>query len=174
VPFGEYVPYQTVLFFVSQVVQAVGAMEAGTEATVFALPGGRFGVLVCYEGIFPPVARAMVRGGADFLVNVTNDAWYGPTSAPAQHLAQGVFRAIENRVPIVRAANTGISALIASDGRIAWQGPLDEMLWHAGEIAWPGVRTAYSRAGDVFVWGCVALVLVAAAWGLGRRSADDR
>jgi apolipoprotein N-acyltransferase len=169
VPFGEYVPYQKVLFFVSQVVEAVGAMEAGTEATVFALPRGRFGVLVCYEGIFPPVGRTMVESGADFLVNVTNDAWYGPTSAPAQHLAQGVFRAIENRVPIVRAANTGISALIAADGRIAWQGPLDEMLWHVGEIAWPGVRTVYTRVGDAFVWACVLLVVGATVWGLARR-----
>jgi len=169
VPFGEYVPYQSVLFFVSQVVEAVGAMEAGSDATVFALPQARFGTLVCYEGIFPPVARTMVARGADFLVNVTNDAWYGPTSAPAQHLAQGVFRAVENRAPIVRAANTGISALIDAEGRIVWQGPLDEMLWHAAEISWPGVRTVYTRIGDAFVWGCVAAVVGAFAWGLGRR-----
>jgi apolipoprotein N-acyltransferase len=111
----------------------------------------------------------MVRHGADFLVNITNDAWYGPTSAPAQHLAQGVFRAVENRVPIVRAANTGISALVAPDGAIAWQGPLDQMLWHAGEIAWPGIRTFYARVGDAFVWACLLVVAGTIAWGLGRR-----
>jgi apolipoprotein N-acyltransferase len=157
VPFGEYVPYGRVLFFVDQMVEAVGTFEAGRVPTVFALPGGRFGVLICYEGIFPALARRMVAGGADFLVNVTNDAWYGRTSAPAQHLAQATLRSVENRVPMVRAANTGISALVDIDGRLAWEGPLYETVWHAGEIAWPGVRTFYTRFGDVFAWACVVV-----------------
>src|SRR5262245_7807137 len=132
VPFGEYVPFSGVLFFVSQVVTAIGQLGAGIVPTVFQLPEGRFGALICYEGIFPALTRRFVASGADFLVNVTNDAWYGNTSAPYQHLAQAAFRTVENRVPMVRAANTGISAVIDADGQIRWEGPLFEM---RGDVA---------------------------------------
>lgn len=168
VPFGEYVPFGSVLFFVQQMVEAVGSLDPGTRATVFEIPQGRFSVLVCYEGVFPPLSRRFVRAGADFLVNVTNDAWYGQTSAPYQHLAQGTFRAIENRVPMVRAANTGISAIVDIDGRVTWAGPLDEMLHHTDRIAWRDVETFYTRFGDAFVWLCVAAVLAAVATGAAR------
>jgi apolipoprotein N-acyltransferase len=170
VPFGEYVPFQsTVLFFVSQVVEAVGTVIPGVTPTVFALPQARFGTLICYEGIFPALTRRFVAGGADFLVNVTNDAWYGHTSAPYQHLAQATLRAVENRAPLVRAANTGISAVVDVDGRLRWQSPLFESLWHVEEIAWPGVRTFYSRFGDVFVWSCALATLAAFGYGALRR-----
>jgi Carbon-nitrogen hydrolase len=101
--------------------------------------------------------------------NVTNDAWYGTTSAPYQHLAAAAFRTVENRVPMVRAANTGISAIIDADGRIRWQGPLFETLWHVDDISWPGVRTFYTRYGDVFVWPCTALTVIALLIGIARR-----
>ncbi len=170
VPFGEYVPFERVLFFVDRMVEAVGGIEPGRRATLFDGPaGGRFGALVCYEGVFPALTRRFVADGATYLVNVTNDAWYGPTSAPAQHLVQASFRAIENRVPMVRAANTGISALIAADGTIVWSSPLDREIWHVGEIAWPGVRTVYTRVGDVFVWLCVLVTLGALGAGVRRR-----
>ena len=171
VPFGEYVPFQRVLFFVEQIVEAVGRIAPGLVPTVFRLPGGRFGVLICYEGVFPALTRRFVAGGADFLVNITNDAWYGRTSAPYQHLAQVTLRAVENRVPLVRSANPGISAVIDPDGRIRWQGPLYEPAWHVDEIAWPGVRTFYTRFGDVFAWGCVLASLAALGYGVwGRRT----
>lgn len=170
VPFGEYVPFQSVFFFVEQMVTAVGNIGAGQVPTVFDLGGGRFGTLICYEGIFPGLTRRFVADGADFLVNITNDAWFGRTSAPHQHLAQDTFRAIENRVPFVRAANTGISAVIDADGRIRWQGPLFEMLWHVDEITWSGVRTFYTRHGDVFVWACVLATLAGLLLGLRARA----
>jgi apolipoprotein N-acyltransferase len=169
VPFGEYVPFQSVLFFVQQIVTAVGNIGAGTVPTVFAMPGARFGVLICYEGIFPALTRRFVAAGAKFLVNITNDAWFGNTSAPYQHLAQDTFRAIENRVPIVRAANTGISAVIDPDGRIRWQGPLFEMLWHVDDIQWTDVRTFYTRFGDVFAWACALATAAAVVIGAARR-----
>jgi apolipoprotein N-acyltransferase len=169
VPFGEYVPYRSVLFFVDQIVHAVGTIVPGLTPTVFQLPTSRFGVLICYEDVFPALTRRFIQGGADFLVNITNDAWYGPTSAPHQHLAQATFRAIEYRVPLVRAANTGISAVIAPDGQIQWRSELFETSWHVAEIAWPGVRTIYARVGDLFAWTCAATVLVAVAIGIGRR-----
>jgi apolipoprotein N-acyltransferase len=168
VPFGEYVPFQSVLFFVNRIVNAVGDVIPGSGPTVFRMPQGRFGVLICYESIFPALTRRFVAGGADFLVNISNDAWYGRTAAPHQLLAHVTLRAIENRVPIVRAANTGVSAIIDFDGRIRWQGPLFEPLWHADEIAWRGVRTFYTRFGDVFAWACALATLVAFGYGALR------
>jgi apolipoprotein N-acyltransferase len=168
VPFGEYVPFRSLLFFVDQVVHAIGTVVPGDTPTVFETPGARFGVLICYEGIFPALTRRFAAGGADFLVNITNDAWYGNTSAPYQHLAQATMRAVENRMPLVRAANTGISAVIDADGRPRWQGPLYEQTWHVEEVAWPGVRTFYTRFGDVFVWTCALASLVAFGYGVRR------
>jgi apolipoprotein N-acyltransferase len=167
VPFGEYVPLGPLLFFVDQVVVAIGRMVPGLVPTVFGLDRGRFGVLICYEGIFPALTRQFVAGGADFLVNITNDAWYGRTSAPYQHLAQVTLRAVENRVPVVRAANTGISAVIDPLGRIRWASPLFETIARVEPIAWPGVSTFYTRFGDVFAWTCALATL--AAFGYGAR-----
>jgi apolipoprotein N-acyltransferase len=168
VPFGEYVPYKSVFFFVSRIVTAVGDVVPGMATTVFRIPAGRFGAMICYEGIFPDLTRRFVAGGADFLVNITNDAWFGRTTAPWQLLAHVTFRAIENRVPVVRAANTGISALIDADGRIRWQGPIGEIVSHTGEVEWPGVQTFYTRFGDVFARLCALTVAVALAVGVAR------
>jgi apolipoprotein N-acyltransferase len=168
VPFGEYVPYHRVLFFVDRVVHAVGNIVPGSAETIFRLPSASFGVLICYEDVFPALTRRFIAGGADFLVNVTNDAWYGPTAAPHQHLAQATFRAVENRVPLVRAANTGISAIIDPDGRIRWRSPLFEQAWHADDVAWRRVGTIYTRFGDVFAWACALASLIAFGYGAAR------
>jgi apolipoprotein N-acyltransferase len=168
VPFGEYVPFQQVLFFVDKIVEGVGDFAAGRGPAVLALPQGRFGVLICYEGIFPDLSRALVARGADFLVNITNDAWFGNTSAPHQHLAMVTLRAIENRVPIVRVANTGVSAIVDVDGRIRWQTGLFETAVRADTVQWPGVRTVYTRVGDVFAALCGLAVAVAAGHALRR------
>jgi apolipoprotein N-acyltransferase len=167
VPFGEYVPFQSLFFFVQRLVVAIGDVVPGARTTVFQHPAGRFGVVICYEDIFPALTRRFVATGADFLVNITNDAWFGRTSAPYQHLAQATLRSVENRVPLVRVANTGISAVIDPDGRIRWYGPLFETAIHTETIAWPGVLTFYTRYGDVFAWGCVLASL--AAFGYGAR-----
>jgi len=162
VPFGEYVPFQSVLFFVEAVVEGVGNFVPGTEATVFTLPQGRFGVLICYEGIFPRLSRDLVKRGAGFLVNITNDAWFGNTSAPYQHLAMVTLRAVENRVPVVRAANTGISAIVDIDGRIRWQTGLFEATARTDTVEWTHLRTFYTEHGDVFtaLCGLASVVLI--------------
>ncbi len=162
VPFGEYVPFQTVFFFVDKIVEGVGDFRAGTEATVFEIPNGRFGVLICYEGIFPDLSRQLVGRGADFLVNITNDAWFGDTAAPYQHLSMVTIRAVENRVPIVRVANTGISAIIDVDGRIRWQTPLFAAAARTDTVAWASRETIYTRHGDLLVWmsGLASVVLI--------------
>lgn len=173
VPFGEYVPFRRILFFVEQMVTAVGQIGAGFHPTVFTLPQARFGTLICYEGVFPELTRRFVADGAQVLLNITNDAWFGRTSAPWQHLVQESFRAIENRTPMVRAANTGISAIIDADGRIRWQSPLYETVWHVDEVTWPGVRTFYTSYGNVFVWLCAAAIAAFLAVGATRRVEEE-
>lgn len=159
VPFGEYVPLKSLFFFVDKVVEGVGDFRAGDTPVVFATAHGTFGTLICYEGIFPELTRRFVDGGADFLVNITNDAWFGRTSAPYQHLAMVTLRAIENRVPVVRVANTGFSAMVDVDGTIRWRTGLFESAWRVDTISWVGIRTFYARFGDVFVYGCLALLV---------------
>jgi apolipoprotein N-acyltransferase len=176
VPFGEYVPFQSVFFFVNKMVEGVGDFAPGREATIFQLPEGRFGVLICYEGIFPTLSRQLVSRGADFLVNITNDAWFGDTSAPHQHLAMVTLRAIENRVPIVRVANTGISAVVDIDGRIRWHTGLFETAVRMDTLEWPHVDTVYTRYGDVFagLCGLASAVLIGYAEWHRRRPARSR
>lgn len=133
VPFGEYVPFSDKIPFLHNLVLGeLGEFTAGKEFKVFSIQprlsraksGGtsslnpKFATLICFEDIFPVLARQFVRNGAQFLVVITNDAWYGKSGAPYQHTACSVFRAIENRVPVVRCANTGYSCFIDSKGKI--------------------------------------------------------
>ena len=178
-PFGEYIPFQdSVLFFLDKFVEGIGDFAPGTTPTVFSLPLKRqgalhaddeagdvdsfetFGVLICYEGVFPDLARRFVHNGARLLINVTNDAWFGETSAPYQHLAMEAMRAVENRVPLVRSANTGISAIVNIDGQIQAQTALLETTFIAERLAWPHVTSFYTQHGDWFVTLCVAGTLV--------------
>ncbi len=159
-PFGEYIPFHnSLLFFLDKLVVGIGDFGIGTEAKVFELPQTRFGVLICYEGIFPDFARQFVANGAQLLINITNDAWFGRSSAPYQHLVMEAMRAIENRVPLVRAANTGFSAVIANDGHIHAQTALYETTTLIADLAWPQVSSFYARYGDVFVYLCVLMTL---------------
>ncbi len=171
VPFGEYVPLKSLFFFVDKVVEGVGDFQAGDTPFVFHAGRAKFGTLICYEGIFPGLTRRFVAGGADFLVNITNDAWFGRTSAPYQHLAMATLRAIENRVPLVRVANTGFSAMVDADGTIRWRTGLFETAWRVDSISWVGIQTFYTRFGDVFVYGCVILLALVAI--TGRRGGRD-
>jgi len=155
VPFGEYVPFHSLLFFLDKLVVGIGDFAAGTTTTVFTLPQTKFGVLICYEGIFPALTRQFVAQGAEMLVNITNDAWFGRTSAPYQHLVMEAVRTIENRVPLIRAANTGFSAVVGIDGQIHNRTNLYETTILVEDLSWPQVRSFYSRYGDVFVWFCV-------------------
>jgi apolipoprotein N-acyltransferase len=122
------------------------------------LPRGQFGVLICFEVIFPELCRKFVREGADFMVTITNDAWFGKTSAPYQHLAQATFRAIENRVWLVRAANTGISAFVDPWGRIRKSSDLFTPAVLSEEIKFKAnAITFYTRYGDLFAICCSLL-----------------
>ncbi|MBW1679493.1 MAG: apolipoprotein N-acyltransferase, partial [Deltaproteobacteria bacterium] len=113
VPFGEYVPLKPFLPFVKKMVAAgIGDFSPGRRYPLFSIPQAKFGVLICYEIIFPNLFRKYSESGADFLVNITNDTWFGRTGAPYQHFSMAVFRAIENRTALVRDANSGVSGII--------------------------------------------------------------
>jgi apolipoprotein N-acyltransferase len=168
VPFGEYVPLAKLLPFVHKLVAGVGDFSPGHAITPLEPGKGSIGVLVCFEGIFPELSRRYVRSGARILVNITNDAWYGRSSAPYQHLSMAVFRAIENRVPLLRAANTGITAIIDENGRITSKTRLFEEAFLNGEVR-PGTGgTLYTRVGDVFAILCLAVTALVAVAGFRK------
>jgi apolipoprotein N-acyltransferase len=178
VPFGEYVPIESVLTlggrYSARMVDAVGAFTPGTEYAVGEVDGRRFGVSICYEAIFPDLLREFTVRGADLLVNITNDGWYGRTSAPHQHFAMAVFRAVENGKYLVRAANTGFTAVVDTHGRIVARTELFEQTALVRDVPFVGGITFYARHGDVFAWGClgaaVALCGAAATRRVSRRS----
>jgi apolipoprotein N-acyltransferase len=158
VPFGEYVPLRRLLFFLDKLVVGIGDFRSGEAYTIMAIPQGRFAVLICFEAIFPELVRHFVEQGAQFLANLTNDAWFGDSPAAYQHLSMVVFRAVENRVPIVRAANTGISAVIDPTGRLVRQSALFVRTWIRQRIQpASGPATFYTRVGDLFAYGCLLL-----------------
>ena len=156
VPFGEYVPLESILSFIDKLVVGVGDFSPG-RVQPLPLNGHTLGVLVCYEAIFPALAREYVQEGSSLLVNLTNDAWFGDSSAPYQLLAMTRFRAIENRIWIARAANTGISALISPAGRVTLSGPVFEPLQLSGSVGLGANATFYTRFGDVFAFICLLL-----------------
>jgi apolipoprotein N-acyltransferase len=156
VPFGEYVPLGRILSFINKLVVGVGDFSPGI-VNPLPLNGQSLGVLICYEVIFPELARDYVRNGSGLLVNLTNDAWFGRSSAPYQHLAMARFRAIENRIWMARAANTGISALISPSGAVTVAGPLFEELQLGGTVGLGSEATFYTRFGDLLAHICLLL-----------------
>jgi len=158
VPFGEYVPYRSLLFFARKLTRPVGNFIAGRDYSPLSAGGRRFGVLICYEDVFPDIARKETARGAGFLVNLTNDAWYGSSSAPFQHLAISVFRAVENRRFLVRATNSGVSAVVMPTGETTVESSIFEPALIVSPVAILGGLTPYTRLGDWFAWGCAAYV----------------
>ncbi len=170
VPFGEYVPLQPLFTmggrYAAKLVQQVSDFTPGTEATTGLVDGHRVGGFICYEAIFPALVRRFAAGGAELLINVTNDAWYGTTSAPYQHMAMAAFRAVENRRYLVRAANTGITAVVDPYGRVLEKTQLFDTAVLVREVPFVTGETFYARHGDLFAHGCVglALAVLAAGW----------
>jgi len=128
VPFGEYVPFEKISDFARTIInKPMGNFSPGDDYTIFELKDGtKFGVLICFEDIFPQLVRSFAKNKPDFMVNITNDAWFLKSSAPYQHAQASVFRAIENRIPVIRAANTGLSCFINAKGFITDRVVVDE------------------------------------------------
>jgi apolipoprotein N-acyltransferase len=160
VPFGEYVPLRKVIFFAEKLVHQVGTFQFGTRD--IALAGHfKYGPEICYEIVFPRIAAAQVKHGAEVLVTITNDAWFGDTSAPRQHLDMARMRAIEDDRYLWRAATTGISALVDPTGRSVSPVPLGERAGLVGGFAPRHSVTPYVRFGDWAAFLSLAVVLAA-------------
>jgi apolipoprotein N-acyltransferase len=160
VPFGEYVPLRRVLFFIDKIVAGIGDYIPGTSYVRAGAEFGSFGTLVCYEIIFPGMVRKFYTKGGDFIVNITNDAWFGKTSGPYQHFSMAVFRAVENRKPVLRSANTGISGFIDSNGKIISRTPLFVRQVLTDTIKTDSTLTFYTKYGDLFSYLCIVLFIV--------------
>ncbi len=161
VPWGEYVPLRDLLFFVSPLVENIGGFTAGTEASTFPVHDYQVATVICYEIIYPGLVREFVTNGSQLLTTVTNDAWYGRSSAPNQHFQMAIMRAIESGRYLVRAANTGISGVIDPYGRVLARTSLFE-----DEVVTVDVRlidraTVYNRIGDLGAWVCAGVTFIA-------------
>jgi len=173
VPFGEYIPYQNLLTFAHKLTGRVSSFTRGDERKVFILPGPngerhRYGVFICYEAVFADEVREFARLGAEVLVNISDDGWYGDTSAPWQHLNMARMRAIENRRWILRDTNNGITAVIDPYGRVRQSIPRHAVDALPAQYGFRGDVTFYTAHGDVFAWLCVLLSFVVVAWS-GRK-----
>jgi apolipoprotein N-acyltransferase len=160
VPYGEYVPLKRYFPFLGKMVEAVGDFDSGKKGQVLLWGRERIGVLICFEAIFPELARSMVQNGVQLLINITNDAWFGRSSAPYQHLSMVVFRAVENHLAVARAANTGISAFVDPVGRLLDQTPLFEEAVRIRALPVMNHRSFYARHGNVFAIGCILMSLL--------------
>jgi apolipoprotein N-acyltransferase len=159
VPFGEYVPLKKLLFFAGPLVEQVGPFSAGEEATLLPVAGHQVSTAICYEVVYPNLVRQFVLGGSELLTTITNDAWFGPTSAPYQHFAQASMRAIEEGRYLVRSANTGISGIVDPYGGVVAQSAVYQQLVIVGEARFLNVSTFYTRHGDILAYASVVLTL---------------
>ena len=163
VPFGEYVPLRRLLFFAAPLVEAVSDFSAGESPVLMSIQGHLISTAICYEVVYPDLVRRFVAAGSELLTTITNDAWFGNTSAPYQHFAQASMRAIENGRYLIRAANTGISGVVDPYGRVLVESRLFEPAVVTGTVYYRTERTLYTRIGDAFAYfaalATVALLL---------------
>ena len=160
VPFGEYVPWRRWLTFTGRMTADIGDFHRGSEYTVGKTAGGRFGVFICYESIFPNEVRQFTRNGAELLVNISNDGWFGRDSAPAQHVAMARVRAVENRRWLLRDTNNGFTVSVDPYGRTVAslapdiRGQLDAPYGFRSDL------TLYTRYGDWIAWMSILAAVV--------------
>ena len=166
VPFGEYVPFKRIFFFAGSLLADAGNFSPGETRTLFHTGGHTFGTFICYESIFGDEIREFALNGADVLVNLSNDGWYGDTSAPWQHLNMVRMRAIENHRWVVRATNTGITASIDPAGRMVAAAPRHVRTAIQVPFGYERATTFYTRHGDLFAWACVLITVAALVWSL--------
>ena len=154
--------------FAGKVLSEVSDFRPGSRTVVSDIGGVKFGTIICFEALFPELVRKFPRDGADFIVNITNDAWYGDTAAPYQHLNMVVVRAIENRRYVVRATNSGISAIIDPYGQLLQTTGLFQEAVLTAHFGVHGGLTFYTQFGDVFAWICVIIAVGAPLYGSMR------
>jgi len=160
VPFGEYVPFKSLLSFAESLTKQSGDFSPGAERTVIVLDGHRMGIFICYESVFPDEVRIFADRGAEVFLNISNDGWFGDTGAPYQHLNMARMRAIENRRWLLRGTNTGVTGSIDPYGRLVAQAPRHQRTAIDVPYAFRSDTTFYTRHGDVFAYLC-AIITVA-------------
>jgi apolipoprotein N-acyltransferase len=164
VPFGEYVPLQRMLFFAGPLTKEVGTFTAGTSPELLPIDGHKASVAICYEVVYPSLVRRFVTAGSELLTTITNDAWFGRTSAPYQHFEQASMRAIEEGRYLVRAANTGVSGIVDPYGRVVERSDIYQTAILVGEARFLKASTVYARYGDVAAYvslvGTIGLLLL--------------
>ena len=179
VPFGERTPFMDHVPLLRDIdwtalTGDLGPAEfaRGRERTLFNHPRGDFAVLICFESVFPDLVRRHVAAGADFLVVITNDSWFGRTAGPYQHAQLAVFRAVENRTAIARCATSGVSLFVDPYGRTSQSTPVFTEAHAVGDLATGARRTFYNRRGDLFARLVTAAAFLAAlaAVPLSRRA----
>jgi len=161
-PFGEYLPLKETIPWSWIGVAAFAGYFPGNEYKLFDLKGVRFAATICWENLFPDLVRQFVIVGAKFIINITNEAWFGETAAPEQFLSMNVFRAVENGVYVVRCGNTGISCFIDPFGRVLQLSAKDgKNIFVSGyltsDVVPSSKTTLYTRYGDWFPWLCVII-----------------
>jgi apolipoprotein N-acyltransferase len=174
VPFSEYNPYKRIFWFIPRVVPTASGFTQGKKIVLHSVGGHFLGILICYEAIFPELARAFSLKGAEFLVNITNDAWFGESSAPYQHFAMAMVRCVENRRPMVRCANTGVSGIIDAYGRILDSTPIFHRTTLSGSIFPEKRLTFYTRHGDYVAHLSLLIFAGLAGYSMARRIHNHR
>jgi apolipoprotein N-acyltransferase len=169
VPYGEYIPFQKLFSFAHKLTGRVGLNTPGTERKVFLLNGHHYGVFICYEAVFADEVRQFAQLGGEVFVNISDDGWYGNTSAPWQHLNMTRMRAIENRRWILRDTNDGVTAAIDPNGIVRQSIARHERGALAASFGFVEDRTFYTMHGDLFAWGCAILSLGVVGWA-GRKT----
>jgi apolipoprotein N-acyltransferase len=164
VPFGEYVPFKSLLGFAGGLTQEVGEFSRGFSREPLTVDGYRIGVFVCYEAVFPDEVRQFARNGGQVFVNISNDGWYGDTGAWAQHLNQARMRAVENDRWLLRDTNTGMTASIDPYGRVVASVPRKVRTALEAPYALTSGTTFYTRHGDWFAWLCAIISVAALLW----------
>jgi apolipoprotein N-acyltransferase len=160
VPFGEMFPFEDRIELLRRINLGEGDFSPGEEHTIFEIDGRRFGVAICFESIYPGLVREFVRDGADFIVNVTNDEWFGPSLGPYQHAQMAIMRAVEYRIGVARCANTGISMFVDPFGRVTSKTDLFTRRILTGDVTFSAGRTSYLRVGRVIETGLLLVSLV--------------
>ena len=174
VPFGEYVPLRNWLTFAKKLTVGIGDFTPGTKFSVGRLSDGKFGVFICYEAIFPDEVRRFTKDGAQLLVNISNDGWFGRSSAPPQHLMMARVRAVESRRWLLRDTNNGYTVSVDPYGRIVARMPADERGELDAPYAFRSDLTPYVRFGDWFAWLCVLVSIALLGIATARREAKPK
>lgn len=169
VPFGEYVPLRRLFFFAESITRDVSDFAQGTRLENLPVDGRPVSAIICFESIFPHLVRGLVAGGGTVIVNLTNDGWYGRSAAPHHHLAMARWRAVENRRYLLRAANSGISAVVTPAGAIEGATGLFRREVSVVRFAFLSHRTPYTAAGDLFAAACAMISVVFSALAARRR-----